>query len=148
MHTKLVTDPNYVSSIKFGKEKYGRLTVIKSIGYYLEGKQNRKRSAYQFKCDCGKEIIARAKDVKSGAIASCGCLALETKSINGKKNALPDCAAIKTLLYNRFVKAAEKRRKNNELTKEDFLQLIEKPCFYCGHLFSNTFNSSNICSLH
>jgi hypothetical protein len=148
MKAKLVTDPTFVSTVKFGKTKYGRLTLVQSVGYFIEGKQNKKRAAFKFKCECGNEIVARAKDVKSGLISSCGCLAKQSKSNNGKKNALPDCAAIKTLLYNRFVKSSEKRKKENELSKEDFLELIQKPCNYCGHDASNTFNSSNICSLH
>jgi hypothetical protein len=91
---KLVTDPSFISGVKFNKQKYGRLTLKQITGYFLEGTDNKKRAAFEFVCDCGNSIIARGKDVKSGKIKSCGCLALESKSKNGKNNKLPDCRAI------------------------------------------------------
>lgn len=83
---KLVTDPNYISTVKFGKQKYGRLTLIKTIGYYLEGKDNKKRAAFEFECDCGNKVVARGKDVTSGKIQSCGCLHSETSRKTGYDN--------------------------------------------------------------
>lgn len=35
-------------------------------------------------CDCGKEVVKRAKDIRFGKIKSCGCLLRETSSANGK----------------------------------------------------------------
>lgn len=91
---KLVRDPSYISGVKFNKQKYGRLTLKEIVGYFLEGQKQNKRAAFEFQCECGNTIVARARDVKGGKIRSCGCLALETRSKNGKKNKLPDCRAI------------------------------------------------------
>ena len=84
--SNLVTDPNYISTIKFGKQKYGRLTLVRTAGYFLEGKDNKKRGAFEFLCECGNTVIARGKDVKSDKIKSCGCLHSETSREQGLKN--------------------------------------------------------------
>lgn len=48
-------------------QRFGRLTALKYVG-------DRK---WLFKCDCGKEKIIRAADVKSGRTQSCGCYMIE-----------------------------------------------------------------------
>ena len=55
-------------------QKFNRLTAIKYVG----------NSKWLFKCDCGKEIIVRTADAKSGNTKSCGCLQKETQIKNGK----------------------------------------------------------------
>ena len=42
---KLVRDPLYISKTKFGKNKYGRLTLLGCVGYFIE-KNATKRAAF------------------------------------------------------------------------------------------------------
>ncbi len=56
--------------------KRGRLTFI-DIAYI-----RKQATFWNCKCDCGNNIVVWG----SGKTKSCGCLAKETKSINGKKN--------------------------------------------------------------
>jgi len=39
---------------------------------------------WHFKCDCGKETVARVIDVERNVKLSCGCLRRETSAVNGK----------------------------------------------------------------
>jgi hypothetical protein len=49
-------------------QRYGRLTAIEFID------SNATRHArWRFKCDCGREHIAFARNVRSGKVSSCGC---------------------------------------------------------------------------
>ena len=54
-------------------QKYNKLTVVRL--YEKKGGIAR----WLCKCDCGKETIVRGKNLKIGAVKSCGCLAHETK---------------------------------------------------------------------
>lgn len=52
-------------------ERYGSLTAIKFVEY--KETAGTKKSIWRFRCDCGKEIDAKAILVKGGDITSCGC---------------------------------------------------------------------------
>lgn len=49
--------------------RYGKLQVI-SLSHYSDDK---KRTYWKCRCDCGNEIITRADALKSGHTISCGC---------------------------------------------------------------------------
>lgn len=55
-------------------ERVGRLTVIRKVRV-IEGRTMRTR--YLCKCDCGGEILARARRLVDGITRSCGCLRTE-----------------------------------------------------------------------
>lgn len=58
-------------------EKYGRLTVKEYVG------NNKHRSAmWKCLCDCGKEIIVKGCQLRSGKTKSCGCFQKELASQN------------------------------------------------------------------
>lgn len=52
-------------------QKFGRLTAIRRAG-----KQGN-HLLWEFRCDCGKTVIALGINVKSGKMKSCGCLRAE-----------------------------------------------------------------------
>lgn len=58
-------------------KKFGKLTAIKFI------KRENKRTYWQYKCDCGNDIILRMDGPKTGNTKSCGCLPPE---VNRKLN--------------------------------------------------------------
>ena len=59
-------------------KKYGRLFVIKRT------ENKNKRTMWLCKCDCGKEKIVGANELKSGTTKSCGCYNLEKLSDRAK----------------------------------------------------------------
>lgn len=56
-------------------ERFGRLTVIKYIGFYNKNNKGKNEHYYNAKCDCGNisyEIMRR--NLQKGISKSCGCL--------------------------------------------------------------------------
>lgn len=143
----IIFDNTYEPKMKFGKQKYNRLTVISCVGYFIEGKEKRKRAAYEFQCDCGNKVYARGKDVKQKKIQSCGCLALETKATTGRKNKKPDCLGFFNLIYQHYTNNAKRRRLEFKIPFEQFCKLIMSNCHYCSSTPINFFKSDLACQL-
>lgn len=59
---------------------FGRLLVIKRNG----SKNN--RAIWECMCECGNKTDVLGFNLSRGGTKSCGCLSIETKSNNGKKN--------------------------------------------------------------
>lgn len=101
--------------------KYNYLTVIDII---------KKDNISHFKClcDCGEIKIITAGNVMSGSIKSCGC----------KKKEL--CVSAIQKHYDKFLDPVEKRlfsayKKHGKyfnLTIEQFINLVNQKCHYCG----------------
>lgn len=60
--------------IDLAGKKFGRLTVISRAGTV------NKRTRWLCRCECGKEVIAEAYNLKTGHTQSCGCLQAEATS--------------------------------------------------------------------
>lgn len=60
--------------------KYGRLTVIKD-GPRTSDSRRRHQSVCQ--CDCGRQVLVRTENLKSGNTHSCGCFNREQMVRNG-----------------------------------------------------------------
>lgn len=74
-----------------------------------EATASNKRHAHSFKCqcDCGNKVTVRGQNLLNGSTKSCGCLAKETCSKNGKNGAI-------NLVGQRFGKLVVTRRKEND----------------------------------
>lgn len=55
--------------------KYNKLTVVKRVN-----KPNEKSVIWECLCDCGNTTYVRGKNLKNGAVKSCGCLLKSNKS--------------------------------------------------------------------
>lgn len=143
----IIFDNKYVPKTIFGKDKYNRLTVDKCVGYFIEKPANRKRAAFQFKCDCGNTIICRAIDVKKEKTKSCGCLALESKSKTGKANAKDGCYSFFNGKYYDYKVNTKRMNLDFELTLEQFSKLISSNCHYCGSKPTNFQKSGLHCQM-
>lgn len=53
-------------------QRYGRLLVVA-----FHGRNSRGQQRWMFKCDCGKEVVLDAYNVRSSRRRSCGCMWLE-----------------------------------------------------------------------
>jgi len=126
----------------------GRLTVI--------GKNDDPRSKYTNKkgqitykehcdcqCECGNVVSIR-KDNLIGPkkTYSCGCLQREAARRNGLASKKPKgVVPFNNIIYNYKHRAIEKKREFL-LTEEQFREIINKDCFYCGMPPSNRYFNS------
>lgn len=65
-------------------KKFGRLTVVEYLGYFIKEGAKEKRYWVRCICDCGNEKVVNLKNLKNGNTQSCGCLQKERASIAKK----------------------------------------------------------------
>ena len=58
--------------IDISGQRFGRLVAVA-----FSHRDDRRRSHWKFRCDCGTEVVSDSNNVKRGAAASCGCLKAE-----------------------------------------------------------------------
>lgn len=103
-------------------QKIGKLTVLKCIGSFPQGKRRFKKWLCQ--CDCGKTTEVRTGHlVKENGTRSCGCLNPWTPLEKGE--------ASFNVVYDGYKRQAKNRNLLFGLTKEQFRVLVQKNCFYC-----------------
>lgn len=113
--------------------KFYKLTVLN----YKLGKRPSGQSFVQLlcKCECGVIKYIDKYEVQNGQL-SCGCMMRELLSERGNKNRTE---AIYKNLYNSKIKSISKKRNMNyDLTLEEFISIINQPCYYCKEESSNT----------
>ena len=111
-------------AIELMGKKFGRWTVIKRI-YPNKGEQ----TMYLCKCECGTERIVQGGNLRGGTTKSCGCLKKELASKQSILN--PGVASMRALIGN-YKKRAEKRGIEYKLTEEQFAEITQQDCYYCG----------------
>ncbi len=109
------------------RKKIGRLTVIKRS--YPNSKYGRVR--WLCKCECGTEKVIQSNHLTTNQIKSCGCLTREENQKN-PHNKLERRFSSMRQLISIYKASAKKRKCNFELTKEQFFELTQKDCHYCG----------------
>lgn len=60
-------------------ERVGKLTIIKRAPNYI-GKDNKTRTMWECRCDCGNVVIVRGDSLKINHTSSCGCYQKERVS--------------------------------------------------------------------
>jgi hypothetical protein len=111
-------------------QRFERLVVTKEAG------TNRWGSAlWECLCDCGtsKVIIATCGGLRSGQPKSCGCYTLErirecSKGPPPKPAGVAHC----NRCFAHCKKGSKDRNLEFSLTKEQFIDISEQPCHYCG----------------
>lgn len=110
-------------------KKFGKLTVVER----LEEKGNRNQIKYKCQCDCGKIHTTTGESLRSAKSKSCGCLRLTPPNKLDNRE-----MAIKKQLYKTNIENRSKKLKlDYDITLEDYIKMIEQPCFYCGIVNSN-----------
>ena len=87
------------------------------------------RTLWLFKCDCGKEIERTVWNIVRGSTKSCGCMKGELCSA---RKILPGFGEVFNRAYSSHVHAAKDRSYVTHLTKEQYIEIVKKPCVYCG----------------
>ncbi len=123
---------------------FGRLTVTEFMGFKVFWK-DRRESYWKVKCVCGQEKILRIGCLKR--TKSCGCLLDEfRKNIlpekTAQRNTKPLGEAAKHCCYKGYVNRSQNKKIDFEFTKEEFLELTQKQCYYCGRLPRTTIKTN------
>jgi|WetSurSiteA1Bulk_404760.scaffolds.fasta_scaffold00264_16 hypothetical protein len=106
-------------------KKFGRLLIIKR-------EENDSFGAARFlcKCDCGNEKIIRSHDLINGKTISCGCYHKKIISLENGKASLNQ-------VYDRYKRSSKTKNIIFSLSKDEFFEITQKNCFYCGSEPSN-----------
>jgi len=66
-----------IRDLDLAGDRYDRWLVLEFVG--ILGKAR----IWKCRCDCGKERLVSTRDLRKGRSRSCGCFAIEVRSING-----------------------------------------------------------------
>jgi len=115
-------------------QKFGRLTVMSFEGFMTFWK-DRRESYWKVKCECGQEKTLRISHLRK--VKSCGCLLEEFRkkilpNKIAKRNSKPYGEAAKHTCYKGYVDRSKRKGIAFDFTKEEFLELTQKQCYYCG----------------
>lgn len=112
-------------------QKFSRLTVV------AESDPINHRTAWLCVCDCGNTKIIKSEHLIDGTTKSCGCLNIEKRTARAKHMY---SANIKYHPSKTSARRVWRTRYNNGISFEDFFELSQKPCYYCGSLPNNMQN--------
>ena len=118
-------EKNKIADLNFIGQKFGRLLVVE--------KTTIRTSAHTFfwkcLCDCGDEVIVSRTNLQSGHTMSCGCYNKDQARL---RVILPDGTAACNRIFRGTQNRAKKLGVLFSLTKEEFIELTKKNCFYCN----------------
>jgi len=117
-------------------KKFNRLKVIKRV--YPNTKYGRVR--WLCKCDCGTEKIIPANHLTNNDIKSCGCYKREEAREN-PHHRLPLSVSNMRQAILTYKMSAKRRGVKYGLTVEQFKDITQKDCFYCGSKPSNIYKN-------
>lgn len=100
--------------------RFKHLVVLERVG-----QTNRRAHLVRAKCDCGKEWVGPAKDLKSLNVQSCGC------QPGNKRRSDRESIALNRLLKN-YKRSAKHRNHIWSLSLDEFHSLVKSDCHYCG----------------
>lgn len=127
-----------MKSIDLTGFKIGKLTVLYLSDlkkeYNSKNKGKVKARLWACLCECGKTVLLTPSQLRCGHIKSCGCSLLEYRSINARKE---EGYAAKTQILLSYQHGAKERNLSWELSREQFIELTHKNCFYCDNTPNN-----------
>ena len=112
-------------------QKFGRITVLADFKT-RNPKSGRSYRKLFCKCDCGNECFCTKEKVLRGDKRSCGCLQRESRKQLGEKQKLALGVASANERYAAYRSGAKRRGLEFCLSKEEFLDIVTRPCIYCG----------------
>ena len=106
---------------------FGRLKVVERR--YPNTKHRHTR--WLCKCECGAEKIIDKGSLTSGKTKSCGCLLRENIRKRNKPKLAYGISNMRRIIEG-YKRHAKKRGHEWNLTEEQFNELTQKDCYYCG----------------
>lgn len=120
LHRELLLNNPISESLELAGQKFGRLTVI------AKEKSKHGRSRWLCVCDCNVQVITSGKNLRDGKKKSCGCLRREMNTLASQ---FPQSTRI---AYTQYRCNAERDGREFSLSREQFTEIIERECLYCG----------------
>ena len=115
--------------------KYNKLTIIREYkSKYPGGRPCRRLECL---CDCGNICNPEKSKVINGITKSCGCLHIELCKTLGDRVKKKSGEASFNEVFASYKKGAIARNYEFSLSKSEFLEIITKPCIYCGNCLTN-----------
>jgi hypothetical protein len=105
-------------------QKFNLLTIIS-----FSHSDKRFRKWYNVRCDCGNEKKIMGSAMVSNNTKSCGC---QSSRFRREHNVLPNNLAVKRQILLGYKCHARDRRIDFNISESDFIELLSKPCHYCG----------------
>jgi hypothetical protein len=103
---------------------FGRWLVIEKLPY------DGRHTHWLCRCVCGNEKVVDGESLKREESKSCGCYHKETRSLEYG-------LAAKRKAYRTYLVSAKRRSIIFELSFDQFLDLTQQKCYYCGIESSN-----------
>jgi len=119
----------------FPGNKFNQLEVLS-----FSHSDNRGRKWYNTICKCGKEKKIMGSAMVSGNTKSCGCYSATLKR---ERLLLPDNLGVKRHIILQYKIHAKNRNIPFDLSEDDFINLIDKKCYYCDSEPSNVKKTKN-----
>ena len=106
-------------------QRFGRLLVT-GYGTSKVSAAGKKTAMWNVLCECGTSKQVSAGNLRHRSVESCGCRRKE--GLNKKEYGVASFNSKLSIYKN----GAKKRNLSFELTKEQFKEICQKPCVYCG----------------
>lgn len=108
-------------------QQFFYLTAVQYAGIHRTKRGS--KTMWKFRCVCGKEFVSQISNITLGRIKSCGCKRLELL----RRPRVPQDQEVYNRAYTAHTHGALRRGIPTELSKEQYIEIIKKPCEYCGH---------------
>jgi hypothetical protein len=110
-------------------QKFGRFTFVKRS-------DKKQGGAYFWEalCECGTTKLIVPASVVLGGTVSCGCYHKDIMTFGKVRKYDPVISTARIVWCRKY--------KDGDLAFEEFLELSQLPCFYCGVMFSNKYKVS------
>lgn len=106
---------------------FGKLTVIELVKI-----DDSDKFIWKCICECGNITHYQKTPLKRGQVVSCGCYKKNRYIIHKHNNVFTENYGSFKKILNSYIYSAKKRNKNFNLTVEEFKNLIDSNCYYCG----------------
>jgi hypothetical protein len=118
--------------------KFGRLTVLR----VLDERSKRRTILVECLCECGNKKVIELSKLRQGVVGSCGCLQMEHSLTNIKtaQQACRDSGKVREPRLGSAARVYQVNYHDGNLTFDDFLELSQRNCYYCGAAPANFAN--------
>lgn len=115
---------------------FGKLCVLEDSGKRVSG-----QILWKCVCECGNMHFVGGSYLKDGRSTSCGCTRRQIMT-SQRYTLLPENEAAFNVLYRSYVNGSRHRDIEFSLTKEEFKNLTQNDCYYCGKIPAQIKSSS------
>lgn len=109
---------------------FGHLVVVKFEGYSICD-----TPMFRCRCECGSEVVVDRKKLIGKKVNHCGCKTSELRSMARRKDF---GVSLRNRVIDSYKRNAIKKNRDMLLSDDDFINLFNGLCYYCGEPPSHT----------